>query len=147
MKRSSRLSVALHVLAHLAERAPEPAVSAELAACAGTNPVVVRRLMAGLRQAGIVASAGGHGGGWTLTRAPADVSLGEVCAALGERLLFAVDVSGPAGHSCAVHQAVSGTMEDFLRDAEALLLERLGTISLAELAARVHPRRAHEHGD
>lgn len=151
MKRSSRLSVALHVLVHLAERA-RPATSEDLAACVGTNPVVVRRTMAGLRAAGLVTSTAGHGGGWTLARDAAAISLGEVTTALGERLLFSVDVAGSAGAACGVHRAVAGALDGFLRDAEALLVERLGAISLADLAARVHalphidPERGGSHG-
>ncbi|HEX6910385.1 MAG TPA: Rrf2 family transcriptional regulator [Longimicrobium sp.] len=137
MKRSNRLSVALHVLVHLAE-SREPTTSGHLAACVQTNPVVVRRTLAGLRAGGLVTSAAGHGGGWTLARDPAAISLGEVTSALGERLLFAVDVAGPRGAGCRVQQAVSGTLDDFLRDAEAMLVARLGAISLADLAARVH---------
>jgi Rrf2 family protein len=145
MKRSSRLSVALHVLAHLAEDSREAATSEHLAACAGTNAVVIRRTLAGLREAGLVVSTAGHGGGWRLARDPADISLGEVATALGERLLFAVDVSGSAGSACAVQQVVSGVMDDFLRDAEALLVARLGAISVADLAARVHRHGVHDH--
>ena len=36
-----------------------------------SNPAVFRRMMAGLRDAGYVASSKGHGGGWTLARAHA----------------------------------------------------------------------------
>lgn len=136
MKRSNRLSVALHVLVHLAERADVPTTSEELAACVRTNPVVIRRTLAGLRDAGLVHSSAGRGGGWSLARDPVRISVGEVCAALGERLLFAVDLALQSG--CGVQRAVSGVLDDFLRDAEALLLERLGGISLADLAARVH---------
>lgn len=66
MKRSDRLSVALHVLLHMADRGSEPMTSAEMAACVETNPVVIRRTFAGLREAGIVSSDKGHGGGWRL---------------------------------------------------------------------------------
>ena len=145
MKRSSRLSVALHVLAHLADRSREAATSEHLAACAGTNAVVIRRTLAGLREAGLVVSTKGHGGGWKLARDPAAISLGEVSTALGERLLFAVDVAGPRGSACAVQQVVSGVMDEFLRESEALLVQRLGRISVADLAARVHRRAAADH--
>ena len=37
-----------------------------LARAMGTNPVVIRRLMAGLRERGFVQSEKGHGGGWTI---------------------------------------------------------------------------------
>jgi Rrf2 family protein len=136
MKRSNRLSVALHVLVHLAERSEAPTTSEQLAVCVRTNPVVIRRTLAGLREVGLVRSTAGPGGGWSLARDPERISVGEVCAALGERLLFAVDLALRSG--CAVQGAVTGVLDGVLRDAEALLLERLGGISLADLAARVH---------
>lgn len=148
MKRTRRLSVALHVLAHLAERAGTPRTSGDLARCVGTNPVVIRRTLAGLRDAGLVVSAAGPGGGWRLARDPGAISLGEVCRALGERLLFAVELAAPSG--CRVQAAVTGVLDDFLHDAEALLLERLDRVSIASLAEQVrgapsHPGAGEEH--
>jgi Rrf2 family protein len=139
MKRTRRLSVALHVLVHLAERADAVRTSEDLARCVGTNPVVIRRTLAGLREAGFVGSVAGPGGGWSLARDPEAISLGEVCRALGERLLFAIELAAPSG--CGVQAAVTEVMDDFLRDAEALLLERLDRVSLASLASRVHLSR------
>ena len=146
MPRSTRFSVALHVLAHLAE-AREPQTSEQLAECVRTNPVVVRRTLAGLREAGLVASARGAGGGWRLTRAAADVTLRDVYAALGERLLQGVDVAGPGaqGAGCRIQRAVAGTLDEFLDDAEAMLAERLSQITLAGLAARVRGLRGQRH--
>lgn len=129
------MSVALHVLVHLAERPGEPATSEHLAACVRTNPVVVRRTLAGLRQAGLVASAAGHRGGWTLARGAAAITLRDVYTALGERLLFAVDFSG-GNPDCRVQRAVAGTLDDFLLDAEALLAARLSGITIADVAAQ-----------
>ena len=133
--KSSRLSLAFHVLTHLAERPGEPATSEHLAACVRTNPVVVRRALAGLRQAGLVASAKGHHGGWTLARDAGAITLRDVYAALGERLLFAIDFSG-GNPDCRVQRAVAGTLDDFLHDAEALLAARLSRITIADVAAQ-----------
>ena len=145
MSRSSRFSVALHLLTHLVD-APGPQTSEHLAACVGTNPVVVRRTLAGLREAGLVASARGLGGGWSLARDAADVTLRDVYAALGERLLVAVDVAGPAtiAGACRLQSAVAGTLDEVLEDAEALLAARLGRLTLAALAARVREPGAHD---
>jgi DNA-binding IscR family transcriptional regulator len=147
MPRSTRFSVALHVLTHLVD-APEPQTSEHLAGCVGTHPVVVRRTLAGLREAGLVSSARGTGGGWTLARDPARISLRDVYAALGERLLQGVDVTGPGVHdapggSCRIQRAVAGTLEEFLDDAETLLAARLSSITLAGLAARVRGFESH----
>jgi Rrf2 family protein len=135
MKSSNRLSVALHVLAHLAERPEATMTSEELARCVRTNPVVIRRTLAGLREAGLVSSTPGPGGGWALARDARQISVADVAAALGERILFAVDLALAPG--CAIQRSVSHVLDDFLNDAEALLQKRLAAISLEDLARRV----------
>ena len=135
VKRNSRFSVALHALIQMAERRGEPATSERLAACLMTNPVVVRRTMAGLRAAGLVGSAPGHGGGWTLRRDPKAITVGAVYAALGESMLAGADQVGSPG--CLVERAISGLMQDIRKEAEALLVRRLGEKTLADLAAAV----------
>ena len=149
MPRSTRFSVAIHALAHLVD-APEPVTSGQLASCIGTNPVVVRRTLAGLRDAGVVTSERGAGGGWALARDPRRISLRDVYAALGERLLQGIDVTGPGVHrapggTCTIQRTVAGTLDEFLDDAEALLAVRLARITLAELAARVRRPGPHHH--
>ena len=136
MKRDGKFSIALHILVHLAEAGARPTISGELAAHLRTNPVVVRRSLAGLREAGIVASAKGHGGGWTLGRPATAISLGEVYAALGERgdLMAAPE---PVAHGCRIAATVDRSLDGFYAEAEALLVRRLTAISLADLAADI----------
>lgn len=140
MKRDSRLSGVLHCLLHMAEH-DGPTTSEALAAAMQTHPVVVRRLMSGLRDAGFVESAKGHGGGWVLAVAPEHITLRDVHEAVGAPELLAV------GHreespGCLVEQAVNAALGQAYRDAEALLLERLGSVTLAALARDVHGRMA-----
>jgi Rrf2 family protein len=138
MRRDSRLSVALHVLVHMNEL--DALVSSEtLGPMLGINPVVLRRTMAGLRDAGIVRSEKGHGGGWSLARRLEDVTLADVYEALGTPAPFGI---GPRVESpgCSVEQAVNRALEKALDEAEALLRARLRSISLAELAADVRNR-------
>lgn len=149
MTRDSRLSAVLHVLLHLAEM-DGPATSGMLAKAMGTNPVVLRRLLGGLREAGFVASEKGHGGGWSLACRLADISLRDVHEALGAPTLLAI------GHrsdhpECLVEKAVNAALGSAFHDAEALLLARLGGVSLAQLSADFHQRlqshrgAAHQH--
>ena len=138
MKRDSRLSGVLHCLLHMAELG-RPATSEWLAQAMQTNPVVIRRLMAGLRDAGFVASAKGHGGGWLVSCSLENITLRDIHEALGAPELLAV------GHreespGCLVEQAVNAALEQAYRDAEAVLLARLGSVNLAALA-RDLPRR------
>lgn len=132
MRRDSRLSRMLHVLLHM-ERHDGPTTSEAIAEMLGTNPVVVRRTMAGLRDQGYVRSEKGHGGGWTLARDLAEITLLDVYRAVGEPQLFAI---GPSTEhpECLVEQAVDAAMGDAMHAAEALLLERFGDVTLGDLA-------------
>ncbi|WP_448116242.1 Rrf2 family transcriptional regulator [Mesorhizobium amorphae] len=138
MKRDSRLSGVLHVLLHMAEEG-RPMTSEQLSRTLSTNPVVIRRIMAGLRDMGIVQSERGHGGGWTISRDLASVSLRDVYAALGEPMVFALG-NRQETPDCLVEQAVNAALNDAFHQAEALLIQRLGEVTLADLAADFHER-------
>ncbi len=138
MKRDSRLSGVLHVLLHMAEE-NRPMTSEQLSRTLSTNPVVIRRIMAGLRDMGIVQSERGHGGGWTISRDLASVSLRDVYTALGEPMVFALG-NRQEMPDCLVEQAVNAALNDAFREAEALLIQRLGEVTLADLAADFHER-------
>jgi DNA-binding IscR family transcriptional regulator len=147
MKRNGLLSGVLHVILHMAER-KEPATSEMLAKALDTNPVVIRRILAGLRDKGYVSSEKGHGGGWVLACNLRDVTLRDIYTALGSPSLLAIghwnETSG-----CLVEQAVNKALGQAFQDAEALLLERLGEVTLATLSAELHARlvaRSGAHG-
>ncbi|WP_369059527.1 Rrf2 family transcriptional regulator [Caulobacter sp. 73W] len=122
----------LHVLLHMAQ-ADGPMTSEQVAAMLGTNPVVVRRTMGGLRSAGYVTSEKGHGGGWTLAANLSDLSLLDIHKAVGGPKLFAIghDSDNP---DCAVERAVNKALDQTLAQAEALLLSKLSDVTLADLA-------------
>ena len=136
MKRDSKLSGVLHVLLHMTEAA-RPVTSETMAKAMNTNPVVIRRIMAGLRDAGFVRSEKGHGGGWTIARDLTSITLRDVYAALGSPELFALSNRTDAP-GCLVEQAVNAALNEAFQDAEALLLERFGAVTLAELSADFH---------
>ena len=140
MKRSGKLSSALHVLLHMAEHQGRPMTSEQMAACAGTNPVVIRRTFAGLRAAGIVSSVKGHGGGWTLGRPAGKITLGEIAEILGERVVTMETPEESA--ECLVERAVNKALEGAVQEAQQVLNNRLARITLADLAAKVGPKMA-----
>ncbi|QRY68515.1 Rrf2 family transcriptional regulator [Ensifer sp. PDNC004] len=143
MKKDSRLSSVLHALLHMAERG-EPLTSDELAMCMRTNPVVVRRTMGFLRDAGIVSSARGHAGGWAITADLKTVTLRQLHETLGEPAIFAIG-NRQEMPECLVEQAVNAALDTAFAEAEALLLERFAQVTLADLAedfARRHRLRS-----
>jgi len=138
VRSDSRLSRMLHVLLHMA-RHDGPMTSEAIARMLGTNPVVVRRTMAGLREAGYVQSEKGHGGGWVIAADLEKVSLLDVHRAVGGPRLFAIGNEHP-NPDCAVERVVNEAVADALDEAEALLVARLGAVSLAALAREFDAR-------
>lgn len=140
MKRDSRLSSVLHALLHMAEQ-KEPMTSEKLAACMCTNPVVVRRTMGLLRDAGLVASERGPSGGWMIIADLEAVTLRDLHEALGEPAIFAIGNRNETP-GCLVEQAVNAALDGAFADAEALLLERFSKVTLAKLSADFSRRYA-----
>ncbi|RFA29267.1 transcriptional regulator [Alkalilimnicola ehrlichii] len=132
MRTDSRLSRMLHVLLHMA-REDDPITSEQLATMLGTNAAVVRRTMAGLRKAGYVQSEKGHKGGWQIACDLDAVTLLDIHHAVGGPRIFAIgtDRQNP---DCAVERVVNDAIADALQQAEKLLIERLGAVTLADLA-------------
>ncbi|WP_241300676.1 RrF2 family transcriptional regulator [Burkholderia stabilis] len=132
MRTDSRLSRMLHALIHM-DQADGPLTSETIATMLCTNPVVVRRLLGGLRDCGYVQSEKGHGGGWVLSVALDDITLLDVYRAVGEPPLFS-DLVPEDEPECLVEQAVNAHLSATLKDAEASLLARFGEVTLGMLS-------------
>ncbi len=131
MKRNSRLSLALHTLSHMAGDPDRVRTSAEIADHAGTNPVVVRRVLGRLREAGLLTSEKGHAGGWKLARAPQKITLADVYLALDESLMAASDEEHVS--SCSVEHALFRRVTGVMKDIEQSLVDRLSETTIAEV--------------
>lgn len=135
MKRNSRLSLALHSLSHMAIDPDRMRTSADIADHAGTNPVVVRRVLGKLREAGLLSSEKGHAGGWCLAKDPESITLADVYLALGERFVSG-GMSDGNPSSCHVEEDLHARVTEVLDDIEASLVERLRETTIVD----VHPR-------
>ncbi|WP_299859702.1 Rrf2 family transcriptional regulator [uncultured Roseobacter sp.] len=131
MKRNSKLSLALHTLGHMADDQERMLTSAEIATHVGTNPVVVRRVLGRLREAGLLISEKGHAGGWRLARSPEGITLADVYIALDESII----ASGSPGESpsCSVESALHSRVAGILQQTEMALIEQLGKTTIADV--------------
>lgn len=122
----------------MAER-DAPMTSEQLSRCLGTNPVVVRRTMGFLRRAGIVASDRGQAGGWRIAADLSAITLRDLHVALEEPDVFAIGHRNDAP-DCLVEQSVNAALDKTFAEAEALLLRRMGEVTLADLARDIATR-------
>ncbi len=139
MKQNSKLSLALHTLGHMAVTQDRPMTSDFIAQFHHTNPVVVRRVLGSLREAGLLTSEKGHAGGWRLAKAPEDISVAEVYLALGEPYLKPAGKGPDTPPGCAIRTAMEETVTLAVSEAEAVFVERLRTKTLADLTAAMGP--------
>lgn len=133
MRTDSRLPRVLHVLLHL-EQIREPVTSDEIGRMLNTNPSLVRRTMAGLREAGFVAATKGHGGGWVLEKPLAEITLADVYAALGSPQLFAVGQADDAPE-CLLERAANRATSAALEKARASFQAELRKVTVADIVA------------
>jgi Rrf2 family protein len=99
----------------------------EIAAAEGLSPPYVAKLLAVLRQAGLIESVRGRSGGYRLARRPADIGLGSLLLMLGEPLFdepnYCQQHAGTeAGGNCVHHggctlRALWLTLEQWMRHA------------------------------
>jgi len=133
MRTDSRLPRVLHVLLHL-DQIREPVTSEQIGRMLNTNPSLVRRTMAGLREAGFVAATKGHGGGWVLEKPLSEISLADVYAALGKPQLFAVGQSADAP-DCLLERSANVATQAALEAARAVFEAELTKVTVADLVA------------
>jgi Rrf2 family protein len=129
MGANSRLTIAAHALAWMGlneQTGGEVATSEQIANSVNTNPVVIRRLLGDLREAGLVEARRGTGAGWRLVRPLDSVSLAEVYAAVEDGPLFAMH-HGVPNQRCPVGggiQSALGPVYDAVEDALRAQLAR-----------------------
>lgn len=133
---SSRSAVAIHALVMLANRRGGSLTSAEIADSLDSNPVLVRRILGLLRDADLVWATEGRGGGWSLARAPRDITLYDAYAAVEEGQVFSRHPHPPSA-ACEIGRTIGDLLDVEFQDAERALEARLRRTTIASLLHRV----------
>lgn len=128
MAANLRFSMGIEALALMAMEPEKFRTSNALATALATNPVVVRRLLSTLRQAGLVASVKGPLGGFELAKGPKQITLRDIYRALdaGELLHQTVNDSADT-------RDLKKAMRSVFRKAQKCLEEELDSTTLNQL--------------
>ena len=132
---NQQFTFAVHILTALAF-ADETMDSQELATSVNTNPVVIRRILLGLRRAGLVETFTGKNGGTRLGKKPAQISLLEVYDAVQPRPVIAVS-ERKAFKRCQVSCSMREIMSGVAAGAEEAVRAHLSGIKLQALLRKV----------
>jgi len=130
-------AIGLHIVGFLAANKGELVSSAVMAKSFGTSPVVLRRVLSRLNQAGLVETRRGANGGSTLAREAERINLKEVYeSACAAPELF---VRHPEG-SEATSRILGGYINEIYDKAEQEMLRHLEAKSVAHMDAVVRPK-------
>lgn len=132
----SDFTVAVHALVYLNHKACIVS-SEELADNICTNAARVRKALAPLKRAGLVATREGHDGGYRFAGDAAATSLRAVADVLGVRFVEASWHSGDADKECLVASGMAGVMDDIFDDLDERCRRRLQDTSIADIDARI----------
>jgi Rrf2 family protein len=139
MSGSTRFAVAVHVLALLAylERGGVTLVpSAKIARSVNTSPVVIRTLICALKKAGLVRSKEGKGGGVSLARAPARISLEDVFLAVEDERILAANRK-PRFAPCPVSRGMGDAFQWVSAEVDGAVARALRTRTLQDVVKRL----------
>jgi DNA-binding IscR family transcriptional regulator len=132
---NSRLTIAVHALAWLAlarRQGHEVLTSDQVAASVNTNPVIIRRRLGDLRSAGLVCVRHGAGAGWSLARAPEEITLLEVHDAVGPEPPFGLHHTEP-NLECPVGNGIRPALSQVYGQVEKAMRRELAVVSVADV--------------
>jgi DNA-binding IscR family transcriptional regulator len=115
--------------------------STEIAGSVNTNPVVIRRILGILTEAGLTTTLLGSEGGADLARPPAEMSLLDVYRATEGGGLFALHAN-PPNPQCLCGSNIQPVLSPYYAQAESALEASLAETTLAQVAADIQARIA-----
>ena len=135
MAANSRMTIAVHALAWMAlaqRQGHEVLTSGQVAASVNTNPVIIRRCLGDLRRAGLVSVSHGAGAGWSLARAPAEITLLEVHDAVGPEPPFGLHHAEP-NLECPVGRGIRPALSQVYGQIEQGMRRELAGVTVADV--------------
>jgi Rrf2 family protein len=139
MSANSRLTVAVHALAWIGlyqRHGYEVATSEQIADSASTNPVVIRRLLGELREAGLVDSRRGVGAGWMLKHGLAEITLLDVYDAIHGGPVFGMHHCEP-NQECVIGSGIQPALGNVYGRLDEVLRDELARTSVDDVLAGI----------
>ena len=130
--------MAVHVLSLMAWSGEEPLKSEQVAESVNTNPVVIRRMLLELAEAGLVVSQTGSLGGSRLANDPAKTTLLDVYRALEYAGVFSLHRQPPS-QDCPVGVNIETVLGEVLLEVDSAVEQVLGRITINDVVQRLKP--------
>lgn len=137
MQISSRFTLAVHILACIAVIKDMKITSNLLAGSTNTNPVIVRKILGQLKNAGLVEVVRGTGGA-SLAKPPEEISFLDIyqaveCVERGELFHFHENPN----EKCPIGRNIHSVLDDKLEQVQRAMERELASISMADVQGEI----------
>lgn len=130
---NTRFATAVHIMT-LLEKSPQEWLTSEwIAGSININPVIVRKEMSVLREAGLIISRQGKEGGSRLARNPESISISEIYAAVKNTEVLGKKNQNP-NPACSVGKDINVHLNTLFEETDKLVVSFLGNKSLKEFS-------------
>ncbi len=137
---NSRFTVATHILSILGMydrfHPGVPVKSHQIAGSVNTNPVIIRRILATLRNAGLVQILGGASGGSLINRKAEAITLREVHKAIDDNEVFAMHTNTPS-KTCPVGATIKPILGDLFNKVDQAIDAVLEEKTIGDLVEEI----------
>lgn len=138
MANNCRFAFGVHVMSVLALHPEENFSSEMLAGTVNTNPVVIRRLLLDLKDAGLIETQRGPGGGAKLAHSASEITLAQIYrAAAGEVEPFGEHPNKPA-QCCPVGREIKHVLDRVSERARQAVEAEYQAVTLADVLNQIN---------
>ncbi|KFF73741.1 Rrf2 family transcriptional regulator [Chryseobacterium sp. P1-3] len=130
---NTRFATAVHIMTLLAKSPQEWLTSDWIAGSINVNPVIVRKEISVLREAGLIISRQGKEGGSQLARSADLISISEIYKAVKNTEVLGKKNQNP-NPACSVGKEINAHLNTLFEETDQLVVNFLGNKSLQEFA-------------
>jgi Rrf2 family protein len=130
---NTRFATAIHIMTLLAQSPQEWFTSEWIAGSINVNPVIVRKELSILREAGLITSRQGKVGGSQLTKNADSISISEIYLAVKNTEVLGKKNQNP-NPACTVGREINNHLNGLYDEMDQLVLNFLGNKSLKQFS-------------
>lgn len=130
---NTRFATAIHIMTLLAKSPQEWLTSEWMAGSININPVIVRKEISVLREAGLIASRQGKDGGSQLAKSADQISISEIYRAVKNTEVLGKKNQNP-NPACSVGKEINSHLNTLFEETDQLVTQFLGDKSLKEFS-------------
>lgn len=134
---NTRFATALHILSLLADSEDEWLSSDWIAGSINVNPVVIRRELGPLVEAGFVEGRKGKHGGSRLAKAPKDIGLDQIYRVVKNSEVLGKKNENPSP-KCPIGKDINQKLDLLFQDIDQSVVNKLKQQSLEDFVAQFH---------